>query len=30
VDGDQHYQGWRVPLDSCSPDFTTCREPTYP
>ena len=30
VDGDQHYQGWRVPMDSCSPDFTTCSEPTYP
>jgi len=30
VDGDQHYQGWRVPVDSCTPDFTTCSEPTYP
>ena len=30
VDGDQHYQGWRVPTDSCTADFTECREPTYP
>ena len=29
-DGGQTYDGWRVPIDSCSADFRNCDSPNYP